>query len=268
MSRKSALWGLAVLALALGCVTAGWGRDENPTRKKVDVSTIGPGFALENHQLPYAGFGSVSILDDGFLLIQLGGEDKTDPETGEFMGITPQDVIGLQINAAQGWGLIQAGRELFLDRHNSAEMASRGLKGSQANRTSFRQGLVETDTVFVLHTLVGPMTFNYDAAAGRIRLTLDDTEKSGLRLGMDEDLGTAHGSVVAKSGSFQPAEPTDLTAEGPALLRIVIDPSPLALLLSAECSVGCSGGSCSVICNTGGCRAVCEGSTPECKCVR
>jgi len=258
---------ILALTLGLGFATSGWSRDSSPTRKQSAPDPDSPQITLKNHELPYFGFGSISILDDGFLLIRVGGEEIVDPESGNWEGETPSDLIGLQVNTGAGWGLVQSGRELFLDRNDEVETIRRGLKGDQANHTTFRQKLAETDTVFALHHMTGLLSLSFDATAGTVCIVMDDSNHSGLRLSVDEAIGTAYGTAVAGNGSFQFNELAKMPDEGIALLQVVTDPSVLAANQSAYCTVTCSAGECSVTCTTGGCRAACRGSNPECTCL-
>lgn len=72
--------------------------------------------------LPYAGFGSVSILSDGVLIVRLGGGI---PSGEESETLEPLESYVLSLTT-EGLSLVEAGGEWFLDRDGGA-LALRGL---------------------------------------------------------------------------------------------------------------------------------------------
>lgn len=241
------------LALCLGVALVSW---VCASDRKVSsgVPPAVPSLRLTHYQLPYDGFGSVAILDDGSLIVELGGEEILDSETGEWLGHRPLDVLFLNINVNRGMQLYRMGRFVFLGSSDGSALAQRGLDSARVSLTSFKRSTGPDETAYALYTFTGRTLLQYDAATRRLHLVVDDTDHGGLRFEAEETLG-----VPVRKFDAQETTIPNSSDDGPALLLAPV-------VSSSVCSANCEGGSCSISCGSGGCRSYCDGRTPVCRC--
>lgn len=204
--------------------------------------------------LPYSGYGSVAILDDGMVLITLGGEFRIDPAKEDSAGrpefvVTPGCTIGYQMGTT-GLALVQyKDDEVFLDK-DGTELARRGLGPDQVVRTTFRHSNVAAQGAnrFALVSLNGDLNANIDRADGELAVTVTDRE-TGRTLRFT--------GVITDGGSkaLPDSDPRISLLEPP-----VLEPS--------NREIACAQGSCTITCEQRGCAAYCDTSgEPVCRCI-
>lgn len=226
---------------------------------------------LENHRLPYSGFGRVTLVDDASIIVRLGGEAKTsfeevDGEIEERIDLTPYDTFVIEFDSTDV-SLVRAGNHVALDR-SGVETAKRGLSSDSVFRTAFPSATElkkSTTPPTIMAEFSGPMSAALDRASGMLRVRITDTESLGhsfeysvaLR-GGDVEFPITSDGVSAENGAI----PARLA--GPYRPRGGGDSGGVE---SAR-SVQCNNGSGSVTCKSLGCYCVCTPQgEPRCECV-
>lgn len=208
-------------------------------------------FPVRENALPYEGFGSVTIVDDGTLIIEIGGAATTlhDEDDVEFEGIGPYDAIAYQIDMS-GLSLVEHRGQVFLD-NNGVELRARGLRPREVFRTVFpapdQIDANRAPTALVWFT--GELQLSFDAQTAQLVLRIEDSEETGR-------VFTLAAPVVSDAKNRRRSE------EG----GIVLTPLEGHAVGASSCSITCSKGSGSVNCSESGCKCVCKAGKPVCIC--
>ena len=246
--------------LAFAWIGAAWGQDGAPAEDPGygdaagEAAELTPSLAAA---LPYDGYGSVAILDDGILLITLGGEivaeDRDPTDSATYLG--QLDTSGLT--------LVEHDGEVFLDK-NGVHIAARGLSPEQMTRQGFQDAAaLEPDTPRqALVEIRGDLDLSYNSVTGDLTVAGTGMEDPRRKLRFTVRVGDTPGGggdgqdpVCASSSSGDGLTP----GETPIWLN---QPSEM----SSACSVSCKHGDCTITCNSTGCKTYCSSGQPVCIC--
>ncbi len=210
---------------------------------------------LVDHTLPYQGFGAVVIVDDGTLLIALGGEVRREDDstlTSPFP--SGSEILQYQLNTS-GLAIIESKGRVFLDR-NGNQLRKRGLRERQVSVTSFADG--PNDAPNSLYDFTGDLKVAFDAKKQVISVAIADTESSRMTFNLSAP-------IVAGS---QTDEMADSRYDNGAIADSLEDESILLEppLPDSQCNISCASGSGSVTCTNSGCKCICVVTRPECIC--
>jgi len=244
MTTSKRAWEMVGALLVLGCALPGFGRspiDPVPGETAIEEAS--------DPTLPYSGYGRVAILDDGMVLITLGGEFRTDPAREESgmnaeVGVSASTALAYQMDTS-GMALAQyQDDEVFLDR-NGTEIARRGFAPERVIRTSF--GRAEGSET-------GPNRFVLLSLKGQLRATFDTVEKALTVAITDQESGRKFSftGVVAATREARPLLKTDP--------RVML--SPPSVSLPSHCEFSCAKGSGEYTCLDRGCAGYCDKGTP------
>lgn len=232
----------AALVIGAAMVHAGDGR--KVTRSGEDVRQHSSEIALAKY-LPYEGLGTVDLIDDGTLAIELGGLRWIDDEP---VIVEPQQFFLLELGGT-GISLVHHNGESFVDA-NGGELARRGLDVRNVVRTTLpeRTSINSSSTRFSVLSVTGALSVTLDENAA-VSISVDDVE-TGIQLFSFYGLLVTDttGAAVA-SGDYPTAQPAG--------------PRP-----GSDCHATCPGGaSCDIYCGPQGCAAWCSGKKPKCMCL-
>ena len=258
----------SALVLLVAGITACLAQQSTSNRGKTTRQIAEP--RLENHRLPYEGYGRVTIIDDASMIVQFGGEvivldvepeameldAEVEPQTIE----TPYDKFVIEFDSTDV-ALVRTGNQEFLDRRG-AEMDKRGMSVQSVFRTSFPRPseLSKSNSPpSLLAAYAGPMTATMDRDTGTLRIRVTDTEGSGRAFEATTLLGSSPREFdretddgVAAGGSGIPAKLGGGACSGGA----------------SSCSITCPRGDNSINCYQSGCKCYCDSSSkPVCECV-
>lgn len=241
------------LVVTWGCATIGLGQEHLQPTKRQPLSTM-QAAPLSEYSLPYFGHGSVDIIDDGMLLIQLDGNEValTHNNDAEQLLMGAVDAVIFKMNTA-GLTIIEKNNEVFLDR-NQRNLRERNLNINQVTQINFpkKEKLIEQKTRQALVSLTGTLEFDYDEFTGILYLDINDS-RSGKSF-----------SLEAPVVSFdQAGSNTNRSLEKNNNYSITLNTVDIA---DSTCSATCDKGSCSISCS-GVCLAGCRSNgNPYCTC--
>lgn len=210
---------------------------------------------LSQYALPYQGLGAVVIVDDGTLLIEVGGQLDEDVEAS----LVSDEAIAYQLDTS-GLRVIERGGEVFLDQ-NGKQLSEQGLRERQVTVIPFVNTANPNPTA--LFEFTGQLDLNFDAATGLLSVTITDTESSGQAFHLSAPIQIAkpaatQGKVLlvdsnAIAASDNPNDPIVLFSMGE---------------MKSKCSIACNNGNGSIECTRRGCICICKtNGEPKCECV-
>ncbi len=210
--------------------------------------------------MPYAGYGSITLLDEGTLIVRAGlGDDADRAVTGGFKP-PALEVRALTLDLS-GLSLIQLDRDFFLDK-DGTELRRRGVSAIDAIFTPVAgvRDVATTPTPEAVDEFVGVMYLSLDASGRYLHISVSDfahdfrTFKTVLELGSSD----SKKSRVPKNDGATTWNPTAI----PASFEDAHDGGVAA----TGCSATCTQGSCDITCPAG-CRAYCDHGIPHCECM-
>lgn len=212
-------------------------------------------------QLPYAGYGRITLLDEGSLLIRTGVRGDFGTDTAGMSGPMPTEVALVMLDT-RSLELVQVGEDSFLDQ-SGTELRRRELSADEVQRTSVsgRRDVEATPTPEAVIELHGVVYLSFDPTGQYLRVAA--TEIGTMR--------TFHTTIALPradtiSSRQEGRENADLV-EVPGAIRSLASDASEGGVASTGCSANCSQGSCSISC-PGRCRASCSSSgVPSCECV-
>jgi hypothetical protein len=202
---------------------------------------------ISQNQLPYHGYGSVTIVDDGTILVEMGGKETiTYWDDQESVEQTPYDAVAYRIDTT-GLALVQAGNEVYFDRKGK-QIQMRGLRSNRVFRTMFPDSDARDPNAppTAIAWFTGDLTVAFNDATSVLTLSAKDTEGTGR-------VFTFQGRVVTGA-------PVDSSQVDDDLVLVVVSAG------SSECSVICAQGSGNISCTNTGCKCVCKSGMPSCIC--
>ena len=232
---------------------------------RADERATAEAVPLRDTLLPYHGYGTLAILNDGTLVIDVGGELVYDAAADEFT-VASMETIAYRIDTA-GLSLVEHRGEVFLDR-NGAQVADRGLTRERVSVTPFpapNSADGESHRRSIMD-FSGDLDLRFDPANHELALTITDTTDTG-ESGMTFTL-----AAPVVSGPLQKRDPgsrevgQDLPGgeENDAITL-----TAAAAAWSASCSVDCTNGSCSISCSKKGALCSCSSTGyPQCRCIK
>ena len=239
-----------VMSLVFGCTTPGIGADGARGRH---VDAVRHTLSLAEYTLPYNGYGELDILDDGCLVIKVGGEWYINPETDEST-IQESDTLIFQLDTSD-LTIVENGESVFLDK-KGVQLAKRGLSWDDVTVTAFPEW-VEKDRAqarYALETFIGDMALSFDEAEGTLTVSIIDTHDRGGTFNLTAPI-LRHIRAGKRTILSRPEKPGDP--------GIVLAPPPEA----SSCSATCTRGSCSITCENHTCTAYCRKyGLPVCSC--
>jgi len=244
----------AVGIAAWGCVSTGWGQEQSRGLKASTPPAYSP---FTNIALPFSGYGEITLLDEGTLIIRAGVDGDHPPESG--FGPAPLDIVFLQLDATS-LSLVEHRGEFFLDE-NGKQIRKRDLSRRDAIVTPIlaEQSARATSTPRAVAEFAGALYLSVDRKGSLLRVAItdasDDLEafRATIRL-RSEDQGETDGRSAESAGEMEYVSLMDLggVASGHQV--------------SVTCSAECTNGSCTMTCE-GKCKAYCtKKGIPVCEC--
>jgi hypothetical protein len=210
---------------------------------------------LQENEVPYDGYGEVSILDDATLVIKVNGAIYINEVTGSFL-VEDKDVLVYTIDPTE-LRLAESRGFFFLDR-GGVQVAERGFRPGSLSFTSFtdRADKREEEPRYELEGFVGDLTLDFDAEHGVLSVSIIDSRTLGKAFQLSAPLRRYTQTAKARM------EPID--RDTPDGGQIILEDPPS----QSNCSVTCTHGSCSIACPPKmGCIAYCKtGGIPVCEC--
>ena len=207
-------------------------------------------FPPPDMRFPYVGEGSVSVLDDGTLVLEVLGGEVLEVASGEQAAVPPA-TMAFHLEK-EGLKIIDDKGRVFLDRHG-VEARLRGVSPDERNVTLFPSEVSTTgEDVGPPRTLLflsGSMSLAFDEGSNRLSVEITDAE-SRRSLNLTARVGLA--------------EPPEYGTPGPDPNEIVLQP----VVSTSGCSACCGSTGqfcCSINCPLY-CSAGCSGDTPFCSC--
>jgi len=243
-SRRIVLSVITILAVGSVTVLAQAGRKTGRTTG--DMRDHQSEFALGKY-LPYEGLGTVDLLDDGTLAIELGGTRWVDDEPVQE---GTSDMFLFDLNST-GVSLIQHNGEYFIDV-DGGELAARSLDARRVVRTVLpeRKNVDISSQRYAVYSETGTLRVNVTADAV-MTVTVEDEDTGGrlfsfLGILILDSVAAPQFASGGYPGTAQPAGPQP----------------------GSNCHATCPGGrSCDINCGTEGCQAWCRGKEPKCMCL-
>lgn len=213
---------------------------------------FGPDLRVKNNQVPYAGFGSVMIVNDGTIIIEIGGKETVEyaDDDEETLTVSPYDAIAFHMDIT-GLALVDAGGEVFLDR-GGKQIAERGLSPKRVFRTLFPEAsaIEQNSPRHALAWFTGDLRLAFDRNSKVLTVRAKDTEDT-------DRLFTLSAPVVQADG---------MTLNENDEIALIIQSESTVADGSSNCSISCPRGSASINCSNSGCNCVCKSGSPSCKC--
>jgi hypothetical protein len=240
-----------VMSVVFGCATPGIGAGG---ARGQYVDAVRQTLSLVENTLPYNGYGEIDIVDDGCLVIKVGGEVYIDPETEEFT-VHKSDTLVFQLDTSD-LTIVEDGESVFLDKEG-VQLAERGLSWDDVAYTAFPEQ-IEKDRAqarYALETFIGDMDLAFNQAKGTLTVSIIDTHDRGGTFDLTAPILTRVGAGK-RTVSSRPEKPGDP--------QITLNPPPE----QSQCSATCSKGSCEITCQGMACTAYCRrNGFPVCECV-
>jgi len=201
-------------------------------------------FALAKY-LPYDGLGTVDLLDDSTLAIELGGLQWVDDEP---LRVPPNEFFAFTLNDS-GVSLVQHEGKTFIDVNGEA-LIERGLAPERVVRTTLppRAAVDLAGKRYAVYSETGRLHIDL-REDGMVSYSVED-EQTG------EPLFSFRALLVTNQ-----TDATQIASGGPVAQPVYPKPG-------SNCHATCPGGrSCDINCGTEGCAAWCRGKKPKCMCL-
>ena len=134
--------------------------------------------------VPYVGYGSVTVLNDGVVIVRLDGDP---PPSDDAEWREPIEAYSLAINP-NGLSLVNMGGAYYLDR-DGAQLRQRGLAPTDISKVSLGVGLEQFTGSCGRYSVLdirGELMFEWDSESGRGYLEVTAADGSG---GFDFEFG-------------------------------------------------------------------------------
>lgn len=197
--------------------------------ERSEVGAANPGL-LEFYSLPYSGFGTVWLLENGMLIIDVGGEAVVDEE-GETKIASSVETIGFQIDTA-GVSLVSHRGDYLLDRQGR-HVRQRGWEGKQLTVTQLDAGVDEDRDLHSLMEISGKLDVAFDRETKTLLVEVADVLR-GHRFSVQ--------ALVNFSASQGDVAPVGRTLDD-GFVQLVP-----AVAWTASCDTTCTGGNCDITC--------------------
>ncbi|MBI4717692.1 MAG: hypothetical protein HY763_07810 [Planctomycetes bacterium] len=241
--------------LGLGCLSAGLGRqpaEARPAGAQQADRSVAP------LALPYHGYGTVDVLDDGLIVVEIGGRVLFDPDAEDGPVIEPSRTIAYRVDPHRA-RLVR--REAVLVVEGVVPPGVADLSDSSATITTFRDpaAAARPATRHALVTLSGDLSVALTDSDGSLSLSMVDQADHGWTLALSGRLVRGANALheVSEAADAGAADP----GSGPGLFLYPAEAE------SSACSVECRKGAANINCNNKGCACWCSNGVPRCRCI-
>ncbi len=244
------------LALTVGCVAGGWARDGGRPSRAGESEASTP---LRDYALPYHGYGEVAVLNDGMLVVDMGGKVAFDGDG--WMTVSPVKTIVYWLDSSEV-KLVESDNMVFLDK-GGAEMTRRGVSPLRATVTAFdrHQDIKAGAQRYSLADFAGDLEVSFDDKTRRLTVKITDSQEEEKAMTF-----TLAGRVTPRAAALGGGEAGALATAAGGDDEILLLDGEDPPWLSTTCSADCRLGSCEASCaGTAHCYCTREGH-PRCWC--